>query len=123
MLHMTMLLASAAAPSTLTVGDRRGRVRDASNDAGWPAVSCDTCACESERPGVSYQGDVRDVGHLTCWRRVLAFMPCEQQTWSLGALAVDKALDGRMWWGCAAWLWVWCLPARCLLSEQPDVYF
>ena len=49
-------------------------------------------------------------------------MPCEQQTISLGQLAIIKALDGRMWWGMVAWLRVWCMFALCFGAEQPDVY-
>ena len=107
---------------TLTVGDRRARMHDASRAAGWPAVACDLLPCEGGLDTCFFHGDVRHVAPLVRWRRVISFMPCEQQTISLGALASTKALDGRMWWGMVAWLWAWCIAADSFAAEQPDVY-
>eukprot|EP00965_Chrysotila_dentata_P241408 6204263-Pleurochrysis_carterae.AAC.1 len=86
-------------------------------------MSCDLLPSEScEDKGVHYQGDGRRLAHARRWDTVVTFMPCEQQTLSLGALAPVKALDGRMWWGLAQWLYFWCAPAAVVWAEQPDVY-
>ena len=53
----------------------------------------------------------------------VAFMPCEQQTHSLGLnMASIKALDGRMFYGIASWIFVWCVDAPVLISEHPRSY-
>ena len=109
-------------PSTLTVGDRRARVRDASVEALWSAMSCDVMPCESERPGLHYQGDVRTLLGVFRPTRLIFMMPCEGQCVSLGKMAAVKALDGRMWGGMVAWLFVWCFPSKMALGEQSDVY-
>lgn len=122
-LMVAALLATPNAPRTLAIGDRRGRIRDASNAAGQPALSCDLAPCESGGVGFSYEGDGRDLDGMTTWNRLFTNMPCEQQSISLGRkVAAIKALDGRMWWGQAAWLRMWCIKAACVVAEQPDSY-
>ncbi|KAL3930068.1 MAG: hypothetical protein SGPRY_001693 [Prymnesium sp.] len=107
-------------PTTLTVGDRRGRVRDASNESGERAMSVDLLPSESTARGLHFQGDVRELNGLGPPGSDLipSFMPCEQ-TISLGSrMAVVKALDGRMYWGMVQWLYVWCINTTCM----PDMY-
>ena len=62
----------------VTVGDRRGRVRDAGVALGRVAVSVDLLPSESERPGPHVQGDVRDLASVRGIGGCVAFMPCEQ---------------------------------------------
>ena len=74
------LTKAARPPTVLTIGDRRGRVRDAVNTRGEVALSVDLLPSESAEEGLHFQGDVRSLDGLGPWRRCLAFMPCEQQT-------------------------------------------
>lgn len=51
-----------------------GIVRDAFTAKGHTAVSCDLLL--SDRPGLHYQGDVRDVLYNKGWDLMIAFPPC-----------------------------------------------
>ena len=123
-LELRALLRTSEPPRVATVGDRRGRMRDAFEDEGWPAISIDELPSESERAGIHFQGSLKlalTVPHT--FDIAVTFWPCEQQTISLGLpMAATKAADGRMFWGIAGWIKAFCMPAKCLLAEQPDVY-
>jgi hypothetical protein len=109
--------------STLVVAERRGRLRDASNRRGKPAISVDVLECESAAPGYHFKGEVDDIEHIRGWERVFSFMPCEQQTISLGPrMSTIKAAEGRMFWGMMLWLRAWCIDAECVVAEQPRLY-
>ena len=108
---------------TVAVGDRRGRVRDASIAQGQSAVSIDWLRSESEVAGPHLQLDARVLTGMTPVARLFTFMPCEHQTISLGGhLAAVKALDGRMFWSLVGWIRTWCIASECAFGEQPDVY-
>ena len=91
---MRELLALCKLPVTLTIGDRRGRVRDAAADQGCLAISVDELESESDRAGLHVRLDARVLGELPPVERLFTFMPCEQQAVSLGPrMAAIKALD------------------------------
>jgi hypothetical protein len=109
----------------MVVAERRGRLCDASNRLGKPAISADVLECESAAPGYHFKGDVDEIAHIGGWERVFSFMPCEceKQTISLGPrMAAIKAADGRMFWGMMLWLRAWCMDAECVVAEQPRVF-
>ena len=121
--RMRDLLALCKLPVTLSIGDRRGRVRDAAAAQGCLAISVDECASESEHNGLHVRLDARVLCELPPVERLFTFMPCEQQALSLGPrMAAIKALDGRMFWGVVQWIRAWCIRARCAYAEQPDTY-
>ncbi|KAL3924740.1 MAG: hypothetical protein SGPRY_003830 [Prymnesium sp.] len=60
-------LGAPCPPTTLTVGDRRGRVRDTVNTRGEVALSLDILRSESEERGLHFQGDVRMLDGLGPW--------------------------------------------------------
>ena len=55
-----------------------GSVRRALESRGWVALSADLRR-ECEVGGMHYQGDVRDIVHLSQWRLVIFFPNCYQQ--------------------------------------------
>ena len=59
---------------------------------------------------------------MRVWDGVCTMVDCTHVATSGTSTAVDKALDGRLWWGMAGWLKGYCTPAGKLLSEQPDVW-
>jgi len=105
------------------VGDRSGRVRDASNALGHTAISIDIESSESTVPGFHYQGDALAISHGSRWERAFTFLPSEQQALSLGLdTAATMALDDRMFDCIKQWLRGWCIRAKCLMAETRDGY-
>ena len=120
---MYAMLEASDEPTTLAIGDRRGRVRDAAAAQGGRAISIDEAASESTAEGLHVRMDAKLLVDMPPVARLLSFMPCEQQAVSLGpGMAAIKALDGRMFWGIVQWLKVWCIHADCAYAEQPDTY-
>jgi hypothetical protein len=108
---------------TITIGDASGRVRDASNAAGWPAISVSEQRCTSTAAGFSFEGDVRDILSLGPWRRAIALPDAKQQAARMGlGMAAVKAADGRLFAGMARWLCLWCVAATAVCIVQPDVF-
>lgn len=60
-------------PKALVSCEFSGSVRDALTAAGWDAMSCDLLP--TEKPGLHYQGDVRDVLYAG-WDLLIAHPPC-----------------------------------------------
>jgi hypothetical protein len=108
---------------TIIIGDTSGRVRDASNAAGWPAISVSERRCASTAAGFSFEGDARDVLSLGPWRRAIALPDAKQQAARMGlGMAAVKAADGRLFAGMARWLCLWCVAAAAVCIVQPDVF-
>jgi hypothetical protein len=109
--------------ATITIGDTSGLLRDASNRAGWPAVSTAALPCSSTRPGFSFAGDVHDVLRLSQWRRAIIVPDWHQQAARMGlGMAAVKASDGRMFACMATWLLLWCTTAAAVCIMQPDIF-
>ena len=101
--------------TTITIGDDSGLLRDASNRAGWPAVSTSTLPCTSARPGFSFAGDVRDVLRIAQWRRAMSDVrsPCPTGASKLRAWASAWQRSRRR---TAAFSRVW--PRGCTFGAQ-----
>ena len=104
-----------------------GAMRSALEDSFDPdireaALSVDLRPCDIGGP--HYQGDVRDVIHLTVWHRAFFFPPCYQQLRGDLDCIVSKIADKRAFWGCLQVLY--CIVSVCALMvfvEQPDTIF
>lgn len=91
-------------------------------DVREAAISVDLRPCDIGGP--HYQGDVRDIIHLTVWHRALFFPPCYQQLRGDLDCIVNKIADKRAFWGCLQVLH--CIFSVCALMvfvEQPDTIF
>ena len=109
--------------ATVTIGDASGVIRDASNDAGWPAIAAAEQPCESMEVGFSFEGNVNDVLRLCRWQRAIAFPDARQQAARMGlGMAAVKVADGRLFAGMARWLYLWCVTAAAVCIVQPDVF-
>ena len=108
---------------TVTIGDAGGEIRDASNAAGWPAISVSERRCTSTATGFSFEGNAREILGLGPWRRAIALPDAKQQAARMGlGMAAVKAADGRLFAGMARWLCLWCVAATAVCIVQPDVF-
>ena len=117
------LMRLATPIDTITIGDASRHLRDASNNAGWPAISAAALPCRGKSIGFSYEGDVADVINLPGWRRAIALPDAKQQATRMGlGMAAIKAADGRLFAGMARWLYLWCVTAAAVCIVQPDIF-
>ena len=121
-LTFVQALAQLSAPvTTVVLGDLSGRVRDASNAAGWPAISASSQPCASKAVGFSFEGDLRDVLQVCPWKRAIAVHDGRQHAARMGlGMAAVKAADGRMFACMAQLLRLWCVTAEAVCVIQPD---
>ena len=107
-------------PRDVVVGEFTAAVRDANERLhGVLTLSIDLRA--SLTPGAHVCLDARLVIPMVPrWHRFYGFPPCTHQTLSDTTSREAKQLDGRMFWGIAFFIWLWCANAAMLLLEQPD---
>ena len=108
-------------PTILVACEVSGRVRDAYTGRGMLAMSCDTEP--SERPGVHFSGDVRELLHIKRWAVVLAFPPCTHLAYSGSQHFPRKRLDGSQWEGLCFVLEMLSANADAVVVEQPRSVF
>ena len=98
-----------------------GAVAERIADSGRSVLACDRERRESTK-GLYCQGDVQDIASAYPWARCVAHPPCEHQALSSAPCMLQKALDGRLFWGCAFVLWCECL-GQVNLTEQPGTFY
>ena len=77
--------------NVLIACERSGTVRDAFQERGFRAVSCDIEAAAGDH----LEGDVRDIMHSSHWDLVIAFPPCTHLSASGARYWKEKQADGR----------------------------
>ena len=105
----------------LVVCEFSGAVAERIAASGRTVLACDREPRESTK-GLYYQGDVQDIASAYDWARCIAHPPCEHQAFSSAPCMLQKALDGRLFWGCAFVLWCECI-GQVNLTEQPGTFY
>ena len=126
---LTLLLAAlppAHVRMDLVLCEYSGEVATKIAATGTPVLAVDHREPEYEPEASNvfyYQGDLQDVALLRKWRRAISFPPCEHQARSSTSTMMEKALDGRTWWGMCLLLYCYCIPAEVALVENPRNYW
>ena len=114
-----LLACRHASPHTLVGFEFTGAVRDAHERAhGGVAVSVDRRDPLTLGPHATL--DVLEVLDLACWRDAYLFPPSAHQVRSNPRALEAKQLDGRTFWGIAAFIRCWCVCAERVIVGQPD---
>lgn len=105
----------------LVACEESGRVRDAFEDRGWDAWSCDLLPTSSEqtaRSGKHYQGDILDMFGQQ-WDLILVFPPCTDLSLAGARWWKEKQADGRQQAAIDFFLMMVNAPARHVAVENP----